>query len=94
MRPTAATMSSSDMRPLSTMRCMDFEQAAATFSAFSLLRPRTTTSKPALAQTSAMPDAIVPVPTTPIVDQPAMRSWSAGSRASSDGRARELPGSS
>ena len=94
MRCSVETMSSSDTRPLSTMRCRDLETLATTASAFSLLRPRTMTSKPALAHTSTMPDAMVPVPSTPTVLQSAISSGSAAGRVSSSGTTLELPGSS
>lgn len=53
------------IRPLSTDRASDLPIRALAPCAFSSLRAARTTSYPAFAKTSAMPDAIVPEPATP-----------------------------
>src|SRR4051812_37929840 len=65
IRAKASTASSSDSLPLTTALSSDFLTFATEAWAFSRLRARSTTSRPRLANTSAMPVAIVPVPTTP-----------------------------
>jgi hypothetical protein len=65
IRLSAASRSSSESLPRWTAFSSDRSSAAATFATFSVPRATYTTSYPALAQTSTMPMAIVPEPTTP-----------------------------
>ena len=53
---------------MTTALSSDLRMPATTPSPLASVRARTTTSYPALANTSAMPVAIVPVPTTPTVE--------------------------
>lgn len=53
------------IRPLDTERSRDLAIRALAVSAFSWERAASTTSYPALAKTSAMPEAMVPEPATP-----------------------------
>ena len=60
-----ASRSSSVSLPRTTPFSSDLRSVPSAAATFESLRPRTTTSSPALASTSTMPVAIVPVPTTP-----------------------------
>ncbi len=53
------------IRPLSTERARDLPMRAFAACAFSSVRAARTTSYPAFAKTSAMPEAMVPEPATP-----------------------------
>ena len=64
-RPSAASRSSSVSLPRTTAFSSDRPIAARALSICSVPRARSTTSYPALANTSAMPTAMVPEPTIP-----------------------------
>ena len=65
-RARISAAASASSRPLSTWRVSDFDSPATMASAESCLRLRSTTSMPALAATSAMPDPMIPEPMIPI----------------------------
>lgn len=64
-RATAASASSWLIRSLATSFSNDFCMAATVWSADSCLRDRSTTSKPLVAATCAMPDPMIPEPMIP-----------------------------
>ena len=62
----AISFASSSVRlPFSTCLASDFDRPASMRSALSWLRLRSTTSCPFAAATSAMPEPMIPEPTTP-----------------------------
>lgn len=65
IRSRAAAAASTVIRPLSTERARELPIRARAAAAFSSVRAARTTSYPALANTSAMPEAMVPLPATP-----------------------------
>ncbi len=78
MWPSVSVLSSSLARPRWICLSKFLVIAETTPSTLSLPRPTKSTSYPALAKTSTIPVAMVPVPTTPIC-LTSWRSWGASS---------------